>query len=290
MASLQCPSCGNRHPIDIVPDSPTFACQRCRRLLKVPDALRNRRVDAIVTARPAGTEANAAGPGGAAAPGVPGRVSTLASPDRVGPPAGPALGGSAAVPAAATAPPGDGADPVTRGPSDLAVPRNHAIPGAGVGPADSPPTRPLPAPAAVPIMVPDVDVGAPGRARGDGREGPVVVSTPSAPRGPAAPAPAHPQHGPLRVRWWVRFLVWVAALAIGAVVVVVPARRLDVIDFDGALNVIGGRGFEQWKLPLVIVPPWALVSAVIAHFAIEGIARLHRRSAVHAASPLVDGH
>jgi hypothetical protein len=111
---------------------------------------------------------------------------------------------------------------------------------------------------------------------------------PSAPVEPAAPARGRADHAPLRVHWLVRFLVWLAALAIGAVIVVVPARRLDIIDFDGALNVIGGRGFEQWKLPLVIVPPWALVSALIAHFAIEGIGRLHRRAAVRTAAPVAE--
>lgn len=75
------------------------------------------------------------------------------------------------------------------------------------------------------------------------------------------------------VHWAVRVLLWIVALAIGAVLVLIPARRLDVITFDGALNVIGGQGFEKWELPLVIVPPWAIVSAILAHVMIEGAAR-----------------
>jgi hypothetical protein len=96
-----------------------------------------------------------------------------------------------------------------------------------------------------------------------------------------------PRRAPGRVHWLVRFLVWLAALALAAVAVLVPYRRFGIIDFDGALNVIGGRGFERWKLPLIIVPPWAFLSAVLAHFSIEGIARWNARSARAPASATV---
>ncbi len=82
-----------------------------------------------------------------------------------------------------------------------------------------------------------------------------------------------PMTVPVPVHWAVRVLLWIVALAIGAVLVLIPARRLDIITFDGALNVIGGQGFKKWELPLVIVPPWAIVSATLAHLMIEGASR-----------------
>lgn len=37
--ALQCPDCGNRHPLDSVGGGRTFRCHSCRRLLKVPRSL-----------------------------------------------------------------------------------------------------------------------------------------------------------------------------------------------------------------------------------------------------------
>lgn len=37
---LQCPQCGHRHPLDRIPDAPTFACANCGRALKVPAPVR----------------------------------------------------------------------------------------------------------------------------------------------------------------------------------------------------------------------------------------------------------
>jgi hypothetical protein len=284
MASLQCPSCGTRHPIDIVPDSPTFACQQCRRLLKVPDALRHRRGDAIVTPH--------AGPNG---DGGGGRVPTLSptpgtgSPAaRAGAPAGAPVAASSSagaldpgVAAPATRPPG------TRSAMAAAVEARSDAP-AGGAPPPPPPLAPVEAPQEIlaPPLSPQASaaLGAPGRARLDGAAAaPPVVPAISVPADqhvvvvPTADEEAV-ERPPTGVHWTLRLLIWIAALAIAAVAVVVPYRRVGLIDFDGALKVIGGRGFEQWELPLIIVPPWAMGTALIAHFSIEGLGRLKRRS------------
>lgn len=51
--ALQCPACGNKHPLAGLPNAATFPCERCGRTLKVPAQFRP---------RPAG-EAQANGPG-----------------------------------------------------------------------------------------------------------------------------------------------------------------------------------------------------------------------------------
>jgi hypothetical protein len=279
MASLQCPSCGNRHPIDIIPDTETFACQQCRRLLKVPDALRHRRADALVTSRP-GTNGEQ---------GNGGRVSALSPTGHPEHGSSPSSAGAGASPFALS----DGRPSVG---SRVAAPeaRPAELRPADVRPADAF-ARAFPDASAPPeILAPppspeaSVILGTPGRPPdGDGvvalapgsavvippRDGVVVV--PDVDRDRAAVAPPRRD---VRVHWLLRFLVWVVALVIAAVAVIVPYRRVGLIDFDGALKVIGGRGFEQWELPLIIVPPWAMGTALVAHFSIEGLARLRRRS------------
>ena len=39
---LQCPDCGTKHPLDDVPDTGSFACRGCGRVLKVPESVGNR--------------------------------------------------------------------------------------------------------------------------------------------------------------------------------------------------------------------------------------------------------
>ncbi|MEZ5169273.1 MAG: hypothetical protein R3A49_00830 [Acidimicrobiia bacterium] len=39
--ALQCPVCGHRHAVDDLPDAPTFECDECGRILKVPTKKRS---------------------------------------------------------------------------------------------------------------------------------------------------------------------------------------------------------------------------------------------------------
>ena len=283
MASLQCPSCGNRHPIDIIPDTETFACQQCRRLLKVPDALRLRRTDALVSSRLGtnGGQGSAAGmstlsptghPEHGAAP-TDARVasSPLAlSDDRSG------TAGSRIAAPDVRPPEVRPTDP--RPPDALA----RAFPDAS---APQEVLAPAPSPEAsmilgAPSRLPDGDGNGDGVAALVAASAVVVASRDGAVGAPDVDgdrATAAPRRD-VRVHWLLRFVVWIVALVIAAVAVIVPYRRVGLIDFDGALKVIGGRGFEQWELPLIIVPPWAMGTALVAHFSIEGLARLRRRS------------
>jgi hypothetical protein len=81
--ALQCPACGNKHPVSALPDAPTFRCEQCGRALKVPAQVRPARVTAARAARerdadrtatmpaPARAPSGQAGGGGVAAPPTP---------------------------------------------------------------------------------------------------------------------------------------------------------------------------------------------------------------------------
>ncbi|HEV7524452.1 MAG TPA: hypothetical protein VGP92_05770 [Acidimicrobiia bacterium] len=47
---LQCPDCGEKHPLSRVPDAGAFACDGCGRVLKVPEAVGQRRAAAAAAA------------------------------------------------------------------------------------------------------------------------------------------------------------------------------------------------------------------------------------------------
>jgi hypothetical protein len=81
--ALQCPACGNKHPISVLPDAPTFRCEQCGRALKVPAQVR----PAAVTAARAARERDAA------------RTATMPAPSRA------AAGGAAVTAPPAPSPP-----------------------------------------------------------------------------------------------------------------------------------------------------------------------------------------
>src|SRR5258708_2807955 len=63
---LQCPDCGEKHPIGQVPAQGDFPCHGCGRTLKVPDVVAQR----LAAAR---------APGAAGAPGAPGAAGAAAA-------------------------------------------------------------------------------------------------------------------------------------------------------------------------------------------------------------------
>ena len=72
----------------------------------------------------------------------------------------------------------------------------------------------------------------------------------------------------------VRAAIWLAALPIGLVPVMVAGRVLGFFSVDRAVDVFVGVGLGRFLPLVIIVIPWGLVSATIAHLAIGGIARL----------------
>jgi hypothetical protein len=82
--------------------------------------------------------------------------------------------------------------------------------------------------------------------------------------------------GDLGVHWAIRALVWAASLGIGFVVVLLIARSAGYVTFDAATDVIADDGITRYRVPATFALGWALVSALLAHLGIEGLARWMR--------------
>jgi len=198
--ALQCPECGQRHPLAELPDTALFRCRNCDRVLKVPESLRT-----------------SLHPPTVAAPSPPtarGRAPTAPTP-------------TIAEPAAA----GNGTSR-----RDATV-----VQRAATGPM---PRTPAP-----------------------------VVRPPVATR----PAPSPGQELP----WPVRTGVWLAALALTLLVTLVVLRVVGILTVNRAMNVFVGAGAGRFGVLFIVLPVWALASAVVAHVALETLARAthHDRTA-----------
>jgi hypothetical protein len=174
--------------------------------------------------------------------------------------------------AAAPAPPRD-ADPV-------GATRGRTAPGtsgAGRGPGAGAATAPRPAAPARPPGPPP--------AQGRPADAPAAAAT------AVHPGPSEPQRrsepvvvrGDLGVHWALRILVWAASLGIGFVVVLMVARSAGYVTFDAATDVIADEGITRYRVPATFALGWALVSALLAHLGIEGLARWARARHVAAA-------
>jgi hypothetical protein len=66
--ALQCPACGNKHPLSELPDAATFQCERCGRTLKVPAQFRPQPASDAQSNGPARATATMPAPAPAPAP------------------------------------------------------------------------------------------------------------------------------------------------------------------------------------------------------------------------------
>jgi hypothetical protein len=73
-----------------------------------------------------------------------------------------------------------------------------------------------------------------------------------------------------------RALVWVGAFAVGLLITAFALRKLHVLSVNTALDVYAGTGLRRFGILLVVLPLWAILSATIAHFSLEGLARRRR--------------
>jgi hypothetical protein len=89
--------------------------------------------------------------------------------------------------------------------------------------------------------------------------------------------------GDLGVPWVIRAVVWAVSLGIGFVVVLLIARSAGYVTFDAATDVIADDGITRYRVPASFALGWALVSALLAHLGIEGLARWMRSRRVAAA-------
>jgi len=129
--ALECPACGSRTSLQSLPDAPTFKCERCGQVLKVPSE-----------ARPAAAKSTAAKPPAqkpppAKQPPVPparGGAGSPAPPPRRGTPAGAVSSAATAAAVSATVNQGD---PVPSAPSPTRRERREGTSAAPPGPADA---------------------------------------------------------------------------------------------------------------------------------------------------------
>lgn len=81
--------------------------------------------------------------------------------------------------------------------------------------------------------------------------------------------------GSVRVSRWVRLVIWVLAIPLGAVIVFGAAQVLNVLSSRQLLDTFLKSGLNRFGAVARLLPFWALVSAAIVHFAVEALER-HR--------------
>lgn len=276
MASgLQCPGCGHVHPSglpEIARGDATFRCYGCYRMLSVPEGW---------TGRPSAR---------LPAPGL--------SPTEDAPPG---AGTRDARSARLAGRRGSRAAALTR---ESAVAPGGDLPTHMVPPATPDgPTAGDPGTAA--WSVGDVEGWAGGAAAAGGRAGSAAGLSDSArapdPAGRSASGAAAGRSGggadagPLG---WVasrrsdtpvpkptRVLVWAAAFGLGLVITAFVLRKVGLLSVNTAIDLYAGSGARRFGILLVLLPVWALLSATIAHFSLEGLAKRRRPRSASRRSP-----
>jgi hypothetical protein len=79
-----------------------------------------------------------------------------------------------------------------------------------------------------------------------------------------------------RATWRLRLVSWTAAIPIGFVAAAVPAYASSLLTRDDLLDVFVETGYARFEHVGLVVLAWAVVTAAIAHVAIE-VGR-HRRT------------
>ncbi|HZQ78076.1 MAG TPA: hypothetical protein VFE55_12140 [Acidimicrobiia bacterium] len=256
-AGLQCPGCGHVHPAglpEIARGDATFRCYGCYRTLSVPEGWTGRPAP-----RRSGAEPSAAADAPAGAGTRDARRARLAGRGWGwrDPGAESSAGGAAGV--AATGGAGGAVGSVAGARSD---------PGAGGGDA----TQMVPATGRDGASTVGAAARPPLAGAGHPPPAPGAAATKSqaplgwvAPRRSGRPVPAA-----------IRALVWAVAFGLAFVVTVVGLKEAGVLGVGNAIDFYAGTGVRRFGILLVLLPLWALLSAVLAHFTLEALARRRR--------------
>ena len=78
------------------------------------------------------------------------------------------------------------------------------------------------------------------------------------------------------VRTPIRALVWAAAFWLGLLLTAFALRKVGLLDIDTVIDIYAGSGARRFGILLVLLPLWAVVSATIAHFSLEALAKRRR--------------
>jgi hypothetical protein len=73
----------------------------------------------------------------------------------------------------------------------------------------------------------------------------------------------------------IRALAWAVAFGVGLAVTVFVLKEIGVLGVNTAIDIYAGSGVHRFAVLLVMLPVWALLSATIAHFSLEALARRH---------------
>jgi hypothetical protein len=74
----------------------------------------------------------------------------------------------------------------------------------------------------------------------------------------------------------VRGLVWVAAFGAGLLITAFLLKKVGLLGVNTAIDLFAGSGPGRFGILVVMLPLWALLSAAIAHFSLETMARRRR--------------
>jgi hypothetical protein len=75
----------------------------------------------------------------------------------------------------------------------------------------------------------------------------------------------------------IRALVWAVAFVVALLVTAFVLRAAGLLGVNTAIDVYAGSGIRRFGILLVLLPLWAVLSATIAHFSLEGLARRRSR-------------
>jgi hypothetical protein len=103
-----------------------------------------------------------------------------------------------------------------------------------------------------------------------------------APRGWVAPRRSgRPLPAPVRVG------VWAAAFVLGLAVSSFVLRKVGVLSVNAVIDLYAGSGLGRFGILLVLLPLWAVLSALIAHFSLERLAKRRNSRAPSTSPPVV---
>ena len=125
-------------------------------------------------------------------------------------------------------------------------------------------------------LAPSGTVGGP--TTGPAAPGPTARRAGAAPLGWVAPRRAgRPLPSPLRIG------VWAGAFVLGLAVSAFILRKVGILSVNSVIDLYAGSGLGRFGILLVLLPLWAVLSALIAHFSLEGLTK--RREARASSTP-----
>jgi hypothetical protein len=70
-----------------------------------------------------------------------------------------------------------------------------------------------------------------------------------------------------------RIGVWAAAFVLGLAVSAFFLRKIGILSVNAVIDLYAGTGLARFGILVVLLPLWAVLSALIAHFSLEGLAK-----------------